>query len=179
MDATRFDRLTRSLSAASSRRDLLRGVAGAALGIGATRFPDSVDARKKHKSKKPPLNQFGCLDVGKACNGNSGNCCSGICDGEKPNKGKPDQSRCVAHNGGDCQADQDLCLGDDSPCGTDAFCHRTTGKAGFCGNGTSAACMECQKDTDCEPTHGSGAACVVCAAECSSTGNTLCASPGA
>ena len=49
---------------------------------------------EKKKNKKPKNNAFGCLNVGQACNGKNDKCCSGICDGKKPKKGKKDKSKC-------------------------------------------------------------------------------------
>lgn len=166
MDASRFDYLTRSLTDMPSRRGLLRGLSAAALGLAAIRIPDGVGAKKKRK-KKVVRNAFGCVDVGGKCRGKDANCCSGICQGKKPKQGKKDTSTCVAHNEGECQAGQDSCLETDVLCGEFGDCFSTTGKAGFCG--ADADCVVCQKDADCEPIKGQGAACVVCAV-CAGTG---------
>jgi hypothetical protein len=159
-----FDTLTRSLTGIPIRRDVLRGLAGLGIGLTTIHSPVRADAKRKNKDRKrnkPKKNEFGCLDVGKKCNGKNQKCCSGICKGKRPKKGKKDKSKCIAHGTGGCQAGQDLCLGDDIPCGPPgAFCYRTTGNASFCAE--LGFCMNCQKDTDCEPTHGPGAACVVC-----------------
>jgi hypothetical protein len=171
-----FDKLSRSLGESRSRRDALRGFV-TALGIewNATRFPSNAVANKKNnKRKKPKNNEFGCLDVGKKCNGKDAKCCSGICNGKKPKKGKKDKSKCVGHNAGSCQAGFDVCLGVIAPCSTDGFCFQTTGKAPFCAGGTGI-CADCQKDTDCEALGaGPGAACIVCESECPQTGGTVC-----
>jgi hypothetical protein len=127
-------------------------------------------ARKTRK--KPQLNAFGCLNVGQKCRGNNGLCCSGICQGKKPKQGKKDKSQCVAHDTGECQAEQDSCLAEEEiRCGTanGGACVRTTGKAGFCGGG-SGACIACEKDTDCQTLgFGENAACVVCRSQCPET----------
>jgi hypothetical protein len=177
MDATNFDRLTRMLAGSASRRGLIHGLA-IALGLGftATDFVGSADAKKK-KRKKPKKNDFGCLNVGKACNGKDGKCCSGLCKGKRPKKGKKDKSKCVAHDVGSCQADQDSCAGVEIPCGEGATCFRTTGQASFCGGEEAGECVVCKKDTDCESDFGGGAACVVCP-NCFETG-TACVSPAA
>jgi hypothetical protein len=168
MDASRFDRLTRSLSSGASRRHILAGVV---LSAAALHVPTVIGARKK-RNEKVKRNAFGCVDVGKACRGSDANCCSGICQGKKPKQGKKDTSSCVAHSVGECQADQDACLEFPTPCGTDGVCVRTTGKASFCGG--DGACQECSKDTDCETEFGPGAACIVCAVNCAGIGGTVC-----
>jgi hypothetical protein len=172
MDAPRFDRWTRSLTDTTSRRSVL-GLAGVALGLAATRFSGSATAKKKHKKapKKLTRNSFGCVNVGKACRGNSANCCSGICEGKKPKKGKQDRSKCVAHNVLDCEAGADSCDADVIACGTNGYCLQTTGQASFCKTLTGGAFVDCQKDTDCEPDYGPGAACIAC------VGLTICAAP--
>lgn len=163
MNSDMFDTLARSLAKSSSRRGALRGFA-TALGIGwtATLDPGGAVAKNK-KHKKPKKNEFGCLNIGKACNGKNSKCCSGICKGKRPKKGKKDKSKCVAHNALTCQDGEDACLSDVFVCGTGgaSSCFRTTGKASFCGG--SGGCADCRKDTDCEFLAGEGAACVVCA----------------
>ncbi len=92
--------MTRALGRIPSRRDVLRSLAGAGIGISALGLPGIVDA-KKHRKKKgkkkrktepqpqlPPLvfNQFGCIEVGQPCRGDSALCCSGICQGAAPNR---------------------------------------------------------------------------------------------
>lgn len=177
MDATLFDRLTRRLAYSTSRQGLIHGLSTAlGLSLTATHFPGSADAKNKQR-KKPKKNEFGCLDVGKACNGKNSKCCSGICKGKRPKKGKKGKSKCIAHNVGSCQADQDSCSGVEIPCGTGATCFRTTGKASFCAGEEAGECVVCEKDTDCEAVFGVGAACVVCP-NCFETG-TACASPAA
>jgi hypothetical protein len=176
MDAARFDHIVRSFGTGSSRRRLLSRLTAAALGVGvAGRFADRTTAKKK---KKLVFNQFGCVDVGGKCRGNSANCCSNVCEGKKPKKGKKDKSRCVAHNTGSCQPGQDSCLGTAFPCGTNGLCFQTTGLAAFCSD-TGTNCFDCKKDTDCEPLFGAGAACVVCFGDCPQTGERECLRPHA
>lgn len=193
MDATHFDRLTRLLIEAPARRSVVRGLAGAALGLTAFRLPGAVAAKNKHKRKntKPKLerNAFGCVNVGRSCRGNHANCCSGMCEGAKPRKGKKDTSVCVGHdNAGVCFPDSDSCtLGLDVPCSfgnTTCSCVLTTGNAGFCGDfasGSTDLCRVCTRDTDCQADLGPGAACVFLAAACSlgcgATGRTACVPP--
>jgi hypothetical protein len=169
MKSYRFDALLRAFT--TSRRVLLRGtlaVPAGWLGVG------EVAARKKrNKRKKLKRNSFGCVDVGQACRGNSANCCSSICEGNKPKKGNKDKSRCAAHNVLDCQAGWDGCLESGVTCGMDGICWQTTGKASFCGTG-DGECFACTKDVDCEPDFGLGAACTVCDGACAATGGLIC-----
>lgn len=186
MDETRFDGLTRSL--ARSRRSLL----GAAIALaGGPLTLLSAEAKKKRKKKKrkpkkPQPNAFGCLNVSQPCNGDSTKCCSGICEGTKPRKGKPDKSRCMAHDTSICTAETEICStgmnklcdANNGQCG----CVLTTGDAGFCGdfseNSGSDLCRKCSQDTDCQEEFGPGAACVVfggvCESYCPQTGGTAC-----
>jgi hypothetical protein len=179
MDADRFDSLARSLAAASSRRRALASSFGGLIALATL----PVDA-KKGKTKKPNKNAFGCVDVGKACAGKDSNCCSGVCQGKKPKKGKKDKSKCQAHNAGTCT--QNTCaVGVNVPCNPanpDCFCVSTTGDANFCGNFTippTSLCRVCRKDTDCEAEFGQGAACIVlggvCSPFCPTTSGTACA----
>ncbi|MCA9879354.1 MAG: hypothetical protein KC442_16295 [Thermomicrobiales bacterium] len=136
--------------------------------------------KKRKQNKKPETNDFGCLNVGQACNGNDDKCCSGICDGKKPKKGKKDTSRCVAHNVGSCQDAFDVCNGVPVMCGRAAACFKTTGNAPFCAGGNSE-CRPCQRDSDCVTQgFGAGAACVVCNSECALlSGGAVCFAAGA
>jgi hypothetical protein len=194
VDHYRFDSLTRWLGTGSPRRGLLRGLVGAGLGLGmvTVRWPETGEARKKRKRKdrKPKLkrNAFGCVDVGGKCQGNDANCCSGICQGKKPKKGRKDTSICVAHdNAGICFADSDTCsAGGNISCSVESvcFCVLTTGSAGFCGDFTAGApelCRDCTTDTDCQEEFGPGAACVllggICSSFCPATGRTACVPP--
>lgn len=170
MDTARFDRMTRTFSTVLSRR----GLAGA-LGVAAGAIPGLAAAKKKKKKLKK--NAFGCVDVGGKCRGNDANCCSGICQGKKPKKGKKDKSTCVAHDVGDCQADQDACVGGDgNECttsgGEQGACFRTTGKASYCAADVGA-CFSCSRDVDCQEVCGANAACVVCTG-CTGTGGAAC-----
>jgi hypothetical protein len=170
MDNSRFDAWTRrqfGLAAGGFAAALL----GVVLGAG-------TEAKKKRRRKKPQLNAFGCLDVGQACQGNSGLCCSGICQGKKPKKGKKDTSRCVGHNGLDCQGGADSCAGGTVPCGTAGACTRTTGAASFCSAPGDGDCVACQTDADCVASRGPGAACIVCPGNCPDT-TTACFAAGA
>ena len=184
MDSDRFDLLARSLAAARTRRRALAAALGGFLTLGALPAEAKKGKRKKKKSK---TNAFGCVDVGKPCRGKDALCCSGICQGKKPKKGKKDKSTCVAHNAGICIAEADSCtVGEVScnPSNPSCFCTLTTWNAGFCAafsGGPAGHCRVCRKDTDCEPEFGEGAACVVlggaCTPLCLATGRTACAPP--
>jgi hypothetical protein len=184
MDQQRFAFLTRSLTNLPSRRDVLRGLVGAGLGLATWRLPAQVEAKKcigrrrRTCEKRPPvLNQYGCVDVGNPCRGNDDLCCSGICQGNKPKPGKRVKSRCLAHNVLDCPPGWDGCLESGVTCGIDGVCWQTTGQASFCGTG-DGACFACTRDVDCEPNFGSGAACTVCDGACPETGGLVCRPAG-
>jgi hypothetical protein len=169
MDGSRLDAIARSLGGATTRRTILGGLT--ALGATTLRLPGAAVARKRKNKQKPQPNAYGCLDTGQKCGGNSARCCSGICQGKKPKKGKKDKSTCVAHNKFDCPAGANSCL-ELVKCGTNGLCVQTTGKASFCGR--TGFCAVCQRDADCEEMMGPGAACTVCAAGCPETGGTAC-----
>ncbi len=178
VDENRFDALARRAAGRFSRRDALGLALGSLLGPLALGESEARNRKGGRKNKKPPFNAFGCLDVGKACNGNNALCCSGICQGKKSKRGRKDRSQCVAHNTGACQANQDSCANGEIPCGEGGICFRTTGQASFCGIENLGNCVVCARDTDCEPVFGAGAACVVCD-ECDDTQGTGCVPPAA
>ncbi|MGH2615622.1 MAG: hypothetical protein ACRDJC_10315 [Thermomicrobiales bacterium] len=107
MDASRFDRFTRALITSPARRDILQGFVAAALGLASIPLVGTVRAKKR--KKKLILNEFGCVDVGGKCRGRADVCCSGICQGKRPKKGKRDKRRCVAHDTDGCQVGQNAC----------------------------------------------------------------------
>jgi len=183
MNRNHFDALARSLGASASRRELGRTLAGGGLGaLVASAFGTlDVDAKQKPKRKKtrkkpkkkpqpqpeprsepqtpPPLvfNEYGCIEVGQPCRGDSALCCAGICQGAAPDEGQPDQSRCVPHDVGNCgQNAAGVCLAVNpalSLCNNaSCFCFGTTAGSNVCGDsfgpsGTRGAA--CQKDADC------------------------------
>jgi hypothetical protein len=175
VNQNRFDGLTRSLTSVPSRRDVLRGLAAAVVGVGAARVPGVVAARKTRKPKSPKPNEFGCLDVGDRCK-TAGQCCSGIC------KGKRGKRRCRAHDSGGCKAGKypTVCGGMDVACttsrGKPGLCVTTTGNAGYC-MATSLP-YACRTDSDCRSTPGGilgpRAACYRCS---QSMVGTFCATP--
>jgi hypothetical protein len=181
---TRFDRLARSLTVGTSRRSALALAAGV-VGL-ASSLPDDSSAKKKNKKAKP--NEFGCLNVGQPCRGKSTNCCSGICQGKKPKKGKRDKSRCVGHNEGLCTPELNVCTINDpalSVCNTDAVCLETTGRGVFCGTNIpfseAGNCRACSRDTDCVAfgfPPGSACALITACGSCAATGFRACFPPG-
>ena len=181
MDAFRFDRFTRALTTAPSRRVVLHGIVATVLGLAPAPPPSAVQARKR--KSKPRFNAFGCVDVGGKCQGKARHCCSGICQGKKPKRGERDKSRCLAHNESTCRAGQrDTGCGGSTtiPCttstGFSAVCDTTTGNAGFCTHGF--ICMPCLKDAECREVCGPAAACIQCP-DCDGPGtsDTACVGP--
>lgn len=177
----RFDRVV--LAARQSRRAAVAAVAIAFLDVlygSGTDGGSAVQARKRKRKPKLVLNAFGCVDVGGRCAGNSGNCCSNVCQGAKPKRGKKDKSVCVAHNTGGCTPSGDtFCQGGPvTKCPGDGWCFLTTGIAGFCGDILQAACMTCNRDLECEQAFGPGAACVSCpSSSCTATEKRFCIGP--
>lgn len=174
MDADRFDALSRMVMTAGSRRDLLRGLAAAPFGLLLARLPDLTSAKNKNKKKPLQRNDFGCLNLGQPCGGKKNRCCSGVCKGKKPKKGKRDTRTCAAHDTGGCSAARSICdVGSfQSICGpgaVNAHCLATTGNAGFCVDSAIVSpsnCRPCGKDADCEALgFPGGSACVIIAGE--------------
>jgi hypothetical protein len=139
-----------ALIAIPSRRDVLRGLTGAGLGLGLSRLPASVGAKKKRRRKKPEKkpkpNRFGCLEVGDPCK-RADQCCSGICKKKK----------CRAHDTGTCKQDgPEICVIDPPPaltCNNDATCRcfRTTAGSIVCAQfiNNELNCIDCARDDDC------------------------------
>jgi hypothetical protein len=176
VDHDRFDGITRALGAAATRRGLSRALAGGGLGVlvgsafGALRLTGAVAARNKTRKKgkkrkrKPSsrlvVNQYGCVEVGQPCKGDSTLCCSGICQGAAPKKGKPDTSRCIAHGTGSCtQEGEGFCTATNPGAlrcnnSINCACIETTAGSNFCyeGRADQAAkmCVQCRKDADCD-----------------------------
>jgi hypothetical protein len=186
MNTDHVDDMTRMLTILPSRRDVLRGLAGAGLGLGAFRFRGATEAKKrknkhkKHKPKKATPNEFGCLEVGDPCK-TATQCCSGVCEGKKGKK------RCRAHGNGTCnQTIQAFCAPDNptiSLCNSaDCVCVRTTAGSNFCTSTQGVQCADCTRDADCEALGFlPGSACLPwsegqCAGDCGETG-MACAVP--
>jgi hypothetical protein len=175
VDLHRFVILPRAMTGYPSRRNVLRGLVGAGLGLGGARLPEGTAARKKRK-RKVRRNAFGCVNVGDSCK-NARQCCSGIC------KGKQGRKTCRAHNVDVCRAGQreDSCGGATAPCAANGipggFCATTTGNAGYCRG--DITCSPCTKDVECVSACGVSAcgvsaACIRCEAGCPDTGGTAC-----
>jgi hypothetical protein len=185
LDFRHVEDLARTLARASSRRDILRGLAGAGLGLAIARPSLPVEARKrrKRKTRKPRKprtpqatpNAFGCLNVGDPCTG-PGECCSGICEGTQGGR------TCRAHHTGDCPAGIEIegCGGTEISCShgddNNGVCSTTTGNAGYCL--LTADCYPCKTDFECQRAKGGffgpTAACITCTA-CDQTSGTACA----
>jgi hypothetical protein len=201
MDHVRFDDITRSLGTPATRRGLVRLLTRSSLAVlaGSAFGASHVDAKKKrHKKKKkaplppPAFNQFGCLDVGQPCAGDSSQCCSGVCEGSPPKKGKADTRVCAAHNAGACTTSRNRCNSVDpglaicNPNSQFAACLVTTGNAPFCGTlfnfDPAVTCQTCSKDADCLAVgFPSGSACVQLGGTfcngCEATQNRACLPP--
>jgi hypothetical protein len=176
MVTDRFDASIRALIRAPSRRDLLRGLAGAGFGLTA-RLP-VVEAKRKrrhrHRKKEPKPNALGCLDEGTTCKLTEAHaCCSGVCE-KKGDAGKcgplppaafgctnsaktdfcavPDSGNCPDH-GGFCIVDENdrpLCIG-------------------------NAACAVCTMDADCDAIFAASARCIQSCAKCDAeSGGSIC-----
>jgi len=146
---------------------VLRSLAGSGLALGSLRLSAVGEAKNMHKRRnkkktpraQPVFNEFGCLNIGQPCRGDSSLCCSGVCAGDKPKKGKPDRRVCAAHNAGNCSPQRDRCtvqdpvLAECNPSDQFASCLVTTGKAPFCasllGFNRALQCQPCAKDADC------------------------------
>jgi hypothetical protein len=144
--------VTRALTGVPSRRDILRGLAAAGIGVGIVTLPDPTAAKKRRKRKKKEKpakpNEFGCFEVGDPCKSEV-DCCSGVCEGK----------RCRAHGTDICRQDRPgVCTAsiDQIPqlgCGANCWCFRTTAGSNFCGEGVRTSeqedCTDCKTDADC------------------------------
>jgi hypothetical protein len=161
MDSRCFEAIVRSFgTGATSRRDALRVLAGAALvGLLARFGADGAGA------------QGACLDNGQRCGGELGTCCSGFC---KRKRGTNKRFCRPAPGQGTCTIEQDACV-DGSTCNGDSQCRCsvTTRGQSFCGGG--GTCTDCTGDAKCEKLTGRGSKCVQCP-NCFGF-NTLCRPP--
>lgn len=177
MDAGHFDHLTLAQSSRVSRRAAIQ-IGALAISIAGIQPAPTAQAndkrrRRRRRNRQPELpvveptpNAYGCLSVGQPCGGHHELCCSEVCEGPLPQKGKPDARVCAAHNTGDCVAAQDSCLVEKNvPCLSNGVCTQTTGEANFCARLAVGECMACKTDADCT-LWGPGAACIVCPYAC-------------
>jgi hypothetical protein len=167
-----FDTVHKSVARSRSRREAARSLA-LLLPFALPRLTEA----KQRKTAEP--NAFGCLPVGQKCRGKNSKCCSGICQGKKPKKGKKDKSRCVGHDGSTCRPGQHTgeCGGVaniacTTSVGLAGSCATTTGNAAYCLS--SGECFPCTRDADCQAVCGPQAACIQCATECVARGGTAC-----
>ena len=161
MTATRFERVMNLLTGrAASRRGVLRGLAGGALGAGFGALA---------------LEAAACAPNGTACR-NGGRCCSGVCASGTCRRA-PQQ--------GTCTIERRVCaVGKDAarcgPASSDCACYRRSTGAAFCANFDSVTCAACATDQDCVDLLGPGRVCLraggplCCAAEGTTT---ACARP--
>jgi hypothetical protein len=185
MHGTGFDALTRALTARFLRRTFSQGLVRAVVVMALTGCESATAKNGKHtghaKKRKKPLvfNDFGCLNVGAMCRGKDELCCSGICEGKKPKKGKRDRRRCAAHDTGGCLATTRQCAAGSctTSTGRAGGCVTTTGNAPYCADTIKG--YPCAKDTDCQPFCGPLAACILCPPIPNDpTGGRHCAGPG-
>ena len=174
MDAFRFDRFTRALTTAPSRRIVLQSLVATVLGLAPAPPLSAVHARKR--KNKVRRNEFGCVNVGNVCKRHD-QCCSGICRGKKGKK------TCRAHDAKTCTSGQaDAFCKAGSPIvgcitstGRSGSCYTTTGNAGFCA--WEFTCVSCTKDADCGPVCGAGSAGAACLRCEGCVEGTACGSP--
>ena len=165
MDSRHFDAMVRSLI--GPRRSLLAGIVGGALAMAGANPRQPAAAGKRKPLER---NEYGCVPIGKGCRGNDNVCCSGICEGKKPKKGKRDRSMCLAHDVAGCKPGQQSwsCGTTSYPCTTSTGnplggCQTTTGDAGYCA--AILHCLPCRKDADCQSQLNNPlAACIGCVA---------------
>ena len=152
MNQTGFNAMTQALSRLPSRRDVLRSLTGAGLGLGALRLADAeaVNNRKKGKKKKKKLTKATCMlnCTDRVC-GNDG--CGGSC--------------------GACGANQ-VCQGR-TCCTPDPRSATCAGRCGAWTNncGQPVSCANCPTGQQCL---GNGSCAVVCDdnVDCPAVGGT-------
>jgi hypothetical protein len=171
MDAAAFDRLSRTLWLAGSRRAALGALlasAGGLLGRGAS-----------------PAAAQGCQPNGTRCR-HGADCCSGRCK----ERHRDTHGTCrQADNQGVCTVELNVCTTGSIICGTgsffNCFCFVTTRGRSFCAENSTIqpGNCTCASNQECEQRVGEGAKCVVVGAapnpNCSSCGanGTACMAP--
>jgi hypothetical protein len=136
MDSERFDRIARSLGQTRSRRQTLRGLAGAGALL-TLLAAKPVAAGKTGKPNKPNNSKPG--------KGQPGNSPPGGGQNGGGLLGSPGPSTCAGAN---------VC--DEIGCGDGEYaciCATTVGRAGFCAYG-QAVCKPCSNDADCKNEPG-------------------------
>jgi hypothetical protein len=106
MDRTTFDRITRVLGSAGSRRAGLRMAAAALFGAGATRVVGPGTAAATPRPAGP------CKSTKRQDNTctKASQCCTGVCDTSKGATNKDGQGRCrCVRRGGNCTEDRNCC----------------------------------------------------------------------
>jgi len=182
MDQRRVTTVLHTLTGPPSRRDMLRALGGAGLGLVLGRWPRAATARKRRR-KAVRVNEFGCVDAGKLCKTDA-QCCSSVC------RGKKGRRRCRAHHTGTCpQSSPGQCL---DPLPVEAGCNGLSGCGCWGTTAGSTACVtdipsgvefctDCTTDADCEAIgFPAGSVCVPrhlggCAGSCPS--NRSCMPP--
>jgi hypothetical protein len=167
MDATRFDRWTRSLIAIGSRRAVTTTLVGGALSGLLMHFGGKQAAAK-------------CVALGKKCDKKKrreATCCEGRCKSRRCRCRRGRQAcgkRCCARGQicdggqcvtgqGDCPTGADTCAGDLFACNGSCNCIQRFGGGTRCGGGLSGFCGACSNDVDCADL-GPGAFCAVSSA---------------
>ncbi len=177
LNQNQFEAVTRALAFIPSRRDVLRGLAGAGLALGTLEVATNTDAKKRRKNKKdkkPKPNAYGCLSVGKACK-SADQCCAGICEGKMYRA--HDTGTCDQQGPEICSINPPLAL----TCNNNAACrcYRSTAGSIACVQYLPGVCADCQRDADCAALgYPPGSVCApfsvgACAGECESGMNCL------
>ena len=84
--------LARSLASAPTRREVLRGVAGAGFVFANLKRPATTLAKKQSKAKLR-RNEFGCVPIGEPCRASDAQLLLGRLPGEEAEERQKDKSR--------------------------------------------------------------------------------------
>jgi hypothetical protein len=143
MDQHHVTTWTRSVRSVPSRRDVLRGLAAAALGFGALRLPDTAAAKKKRKKTKKQTCRPNCVD--RTC-GNDG--CDGSCGACASDQACHGGICCVPDSRGDTCAGR--CGTRTNNCGQPVVCTTCAAGQKCLSNGSCA--IVCTDNVDCPST---------------------------
>jgi hypothetical protein len=160
MDASAFDRLSRTLWMAGSRRvalGALLATAGAALGLAETNRVTAHSCTLKAN--------------GQHCS-NGSECCSGWCKRKQGTKKKFCRQ---AAGQGTCTTAENGCEGNVVSCGTNCDCLVTTQGRSFCSDSSTPSGGSCDSDRQCENRLGKGAKCIGGGLNCANP--TFCKQP--